>query len=113
MEDSSILGWTDATVTPESGQATTITIRDDTGAIVTTIDGLTGTSYDLPLTAFGTHAICDVTLTSKRDGLASIQGHTIRVKVATSTVTPSAPGAGTENGGYTVPTGTTMPAFQE
>lgn len=81
MEDSQVLSWTDGTVTPEAGQTTTVSIWDVHGNLVTTHDALTGTSFDVPIASFGDKAVCDVRVTAKRDGLESLQGHTVRVKV--------------------------------
>ena len=81
LEDSQVLAWNDGTVTPEAGQTTTITIRTVSGTVLSTYNGLTGTSYNVPLTDWGTNAIGDVYITSKRDGLESLQGAMVRVKV--------------------------------
>lgn len=81
LEDSQVLGWDDGNVTPEAGQTTTITVRSVGGTVLATYNGLTGTSYAIPLTDWGTQAVADVVVTSKRDGLESLQGASIRVKV--------------------------------
>lgn len=47
-EDSQVLAWTDATVTPETGQTTRIEVRDPDGNLLVTHDGLIGTSFDVP-----------------------------------------------------------------
>lgn len=76
-ETSQILGWDAASATPETGQTTSIILLDDEGAEITAIDGLTGTSYSLALSAFGAETSGRVRVVSKRDGLTSLQGHEI------------------------------------
>lgn len=78
-EDSAILGWSAGTVAPEAGQTTTITVLTMAGAVINTIDGITGTSYSLPKAAFGGNTSGRVRVTSKRDGFESLQGHEIVV----------------------------------
>lgn len=74
-----ILSWDEAGVTPEDGQTTTITLMKLDRTVITTIDGLTGESYNLDLTDFGSNSMGIVRVTSKRDGLESLQGHEIIV----------------------------------
>lgn len=80
-EDSVLLSWTDASVTPESGQTTTVTVIDEEGNVVSTTDGLSGTSYSLPSAAFGYAARAHVKATSKTPAGESIQGHSILVAI--------------------------------
>ncbi|QDC37111.1 phage tail protein [Sphingobium fuliginis] len=65
-EDTVILGWTDATMTPETGQTTAIEVRDLDGNLVTTHDGLTGTSFDVPDASFGIEEIVELRVFSER-----------------------------------------------
>jgi hypothetical protein len=85
-EDSQVLRWDDATVTPESGQTTTIEVRDLAGVLITAHTGLTGTSFDLPLASFGSEGIAEVRVFSSRtdgDGtFASLQYWSEWVRVA-------------------------------
>lgn len=83
LEDVVILKWADGTVTPEVGQTTTITLMNaDDRSVVSTINGLAGTSYALAKSAFGTGVVEGILrVTAKRDGLESLQGQEIRVKV--------------------------------
>lgn len=77
-EDSQILGWSAGDVAPEAGQTTTIQVLNaSTRAVITTINGLTGTTHSLPKSAFGGQSSGIVRVTSKRDGLESLQGHEI------------------------------------
>lgn len=79
-EEQTILAWDAATVTPEAGQTTTLTLLDpDDGSVVATISGLTGTSHSIPRASFGALSSARVRFTSERDGLESIQGHEITV----------------------------------
>ncbi|MEL4071744.1 phage tail protein [Ochrobactrum sp. GPK 3] len=82
MEDAVVLKWTEGNTAPESGQTTTVSVFDVAGNLITTHDGLTGTSFNLPKASFGTSSVGVVRITSKRDGLESLQGHEIKVKVA-------------------------------
>lgn len=80
-EDSIVQPWAAATVTPESGQTTTISVLDaSTRAVVSTTDGLTGTTHNLPKSTFGGHSLAIVRVTAKRDGFESLQGHELLVK---------------------------------
>jgi hypothetical protein len=82
LENSLVLGWTDAGVTPEAGQTTRIKIYDYyTGVLVGTTSGLTGSSYDLPHSAFSGSTIGVVRVFAVRDGFESLQGHEVTVIV--------------------------------
>jgi hypothetical protein len=79
-EDSQILTWTGATVTPEPDQTTTIRVLDaTTRAVISEVAGLTGTSYSLNNAAFGGQSQGIVRVTSQRGSLESLQGHEILV----------------------------------
>lgn len=83
-EDARIVLWDDADLPGESGQTTTVKLwPDDLSAPFFTEDGLTGTSWSLPVSAFGAHATAYVQLTAKRDGLESLQGLMIYVGIDT------------------------------
>jgi hypothetical protein len=81
-EDSVMLPWDSPTVTVEAGQTTTVAVYDLLGILITAHDGLTGTSFILPKTSFGTADYGFVKVTSKRAGLESLQGHKILVWAA-------------------------------
>lgn len=82
-EDTVILDWDDANVPVESGQTTSILVLNPVSrAVVSRQDGLTGTSYSLPRSAFGALSAGIVKVISVRDGQDSIQGHEILVKVS-------------------------------
>lgn len=83
-EDAIVRRWTDGNVAPEDGQTTEI--------IVTSIDGLTehyrvtgltGTSYQLDDAEYAPHEDVLIKVISKRDGLESLQGHSIRLTLRT------------------------------
>jgi len=76
-EDSVLLSWNDPSVTPEAGQTTTITVIGEDGMVISTTDGLTGTSYTLPASAFGSFTRGFVKATAKTSAGESIQGHSI------------------------------------
>ena len=65
-EDSIVMGWTDATMTPETGQTTTIEVRAMDGTLLITHDGLTGTSFDVPNSSFGAEAFVELRVYSER-----------------------------------------------
>lgn len=90
-EDSQPLAWTDATVTPEASQTTTIEVlKTSDRSVITAHTGLTGTSFSLPVASFGAFGTGIVRVTSERDGYESLQGHEIIVVVgaAVLSVTP-------------------------
>lgn len=82
FEDNIVLPWSDGDVTPEAGQTTTIEIIKPDGTVLTTHDGLSGTNYDVPIASFDGEAIADVRVSAKRDGLQSLQGAVVRVRVS-------------------------------
>lgn len=74
LEDSVVMRWDDASVTPEDGQTTTVTLYAGDGSVLDTIDGLTGTSSVVDISAYSASTI-RLKVTSKVSGLESIQGH--------------------------------------
>jgi hypothetical protein len=115
MEDGAVLRWTDANVVPEVGQTTTIKLtKTADGSVITTIDGITGTSYDLPASAFAGQFQADVTITAKRDSYESLMGVTRRVRIAPDPNNPGTPPGdptppADTGGGYTPPTNYPQP----
>lgn len=65
-EDSLILAWDDASGTAEAGQTTTIEVRAADGTLLTTHDGLTGTSFDVPDASFSGEPIVRLRVYSER-----------------------------------------------
>ena len=57
MEDSQVLLWTGATVTPEVGQTTRIEVCTAGGTVLTTHASLTGTSFNVPDASFAGEAV--------------------------------------------------------
>ena len=81
-EDSILLDWDDASVTPESGQTTSIVVLDpDTRAVLNRVDGLTGTSYSMS-TGLVTTPTAILRIVATKDGKDSIQGHEILIMVS-------------------------------
>lgn len=73
-EDTVVLRWDAATTTPETGQTTTIEVREQaTGTLLATYSGLTGTSYSLDISALTDLRFYIVTVYSERDGYESIR----------------------------------------
>jgi len=79
QETSQILAWNNASVSPESGQTTTIEVMDGSGTVLNTIAGLVGTSYSLSLAAFEGESAGRVRVKAERDGFESIQAHEISI----------------------------------
>jgi len=81
LEDTQVIGWSEAAIVPEVGQTTTVSVYRTDGTLITTHNGITGSSFSLPLASFGGYAVGDVKVTAKREGLESLQGAVVRVKV--------------------------------
>jgi hypothetical protein len=86
-EDTQVLGWTDATVTPETGQTTKIEVRTpDLSTVLTTHDSLSGTSFNVPFASFAGESVGAIQVWAERsdgDGdFTSLQAHVIWVQVA-------------------------------
>lgn len=69
-EDSTVLAWTDASMTPEDGQTTMIEVRDEAGVLLVTHDELAGTSFDVPDASFGSEEIVRLRVYSERTDAA-------------------------------------------
>ena len=83
FEDLQPLAWGAATVTPETGQTSIVRLLDTVdGSLIAEHTGLSGTSFNLPVASFGANEIADVTVLSERDGIESLQGVIVRVRVA-------------------------------
>lgn len=84
-EETQVLAWTDASVSPEAGQTTTIKVLDLDGTVVTTHDTLSGTSFDIPIASFADLNIGIVEVSASRtdsDGtFDSLQGHRLYVRI--------------------------------
>lgn len=82
-EEVVVLGWNEPTVTPETGQTTTIRLINDlTGAVITQYTDLTGTSHSFPATDRGSADFVRVIVIAVRDGYESIQGHEVLLAFA-------------------------------
>jgi hypothetical protein len=53
-------------MTPETGQTTTIEVRDLDDTLIATHDGLTGISFDVPDASFGIEEIVELRVFSER-----------------------------------------------
>ncbi|MDX0262885.1 hypothetical protein GOC60_17025 [Sinorhizobium meliloti] len=82
-EDTVIVPWDAADVTPEAGQTTRIEILDLGGAVLALHDDIAGTAFDVPLASFAGNSRGNVRVSAKRDDLISLQAHEIEVIVAT------------------------------
>ncbi len=82
-EDSQVLEWSAADVTPESGQTVTLEFFDVVDEVVyRTTTGITGTSYVIPIADFNGKAITEVRVFAERDGFRSFTAHSRRVVTA-------------------------------
>lgn len=88
LENSQVVYWDDSTVTPETGQTTTIRVLSSPSrALLTEYTGLTGTSYNVPASALGAASSVIFQVASERDGFESLQAHEIVAnRITTSTV---------------------------
>lgn len=82
-EDSTILLWTDAGVTAEAGQTTTVTVLTLGDDVLATHDNVSS-PYTVPSGDYSTEPVIKVRVTSKRDGYESLQGHEIIVLVSSN-----------------------------
>lgn len=75
MEDTVALYWTEASVTPEAGQTTTIRFLAPDDTVLDEYTGLTGTSYSVSTTtlAGAGEPVVRVQVLAERDGLESLQ----------------------------------------
>lgn len=85
-EDSQVLAWTDATVTPETDQTSIIRVLTADGLTELAVhDELSGTSFDVPDASFAGEAVVLIRVSSSRtdaDGtFESLQAHQIWVRV--------------------------------
>lgn len=78
-EDSVVLAWDAATVTPEAGQTTTVTLTDVDGVVLHAYTGLTGTSHDVDPADFGSEYLGYIVVTAERDGFESLQGYRLPI----------------------------------
>jgi hypothetical protein len=103
MEGSVVIGWTEATVAPETGQTTKIYVLTEDGAsVLATHSALSGTSYALPLTGLGTANVVIVRVAAERtdaDGtFESLQAHDIYVQIGGERLTEEGDERFTEEG---------------
>lgn len=87
LEETQVLAWDDATVVPETGQTTTLQVLSADGlTVLDTIPALSGTSYNVPISSFGSETVGRIRFLAERtdsDGtFESLQGHDIYVRVA-------------------------------
>lgn len=81
MEDSIIRRWHEGDVPPEAGQTTEIIVKDMIGNELARVVGLVGNSYELVDSLYAPHDEVMVHVISRRDGLASLQGYGIHLKL--------------------------------
>lgn len=81
MENSQVVYWDDATTAPEAGQTTKITLLTEAGALIVANTGISGNSYALATSQFGTNSRGIIRVSSQRDGFDSLQHYDIPVVV--------------------------------
>lgn len=93
LENSQVVYWDDATVPPEAGQTTTVSLLTETGVVITEWTNLSGTSHTFPKTDLGSNTRAVVRVKAVRDGFDSLQAHRITID------TTAGSGSGGEVGG--------------
>lgn len=106
MEDGQVLEWTDGTVAPETGQTTKIeVVQIDGTTVITTHDGLTGTTFDVPDASFAGYDVAIIRTKSERvddDGtFESLQWLDHWVQLDVTAASSLAAGVGTFSGAST------------
>lgn len=81
IEDSVVLAWDDADVTPEAGQTWQLVLMKTDRTVIDTIAGLTGTSYDLDPADLAGETTAIIRFEAELDGAISLQGHEIVIVV--------------------------------
>jgi len=76
------LGWTDADVSPEASQTTTLRLTDLAGSEVFAYSGIGGTSQNIDPADFGALVDAYVVFDSERDGYAAWQTYRLRLLLA-------------------------------
>lgn len=104
-EDAVVLPWDGPDVTPEEGQTTLIEVTDTNGVVLATHSDLTGTSYQVPLTDFGSETQGYIVVWAERDDFRSLQAHRLLVKMVPDPVRITEGGdyRVTEDGSFRVP----------
>lgn len=110
MENSQVVYWDDATVTPEAGQTTTVELRTEGGSLLASYTGLAGTSTTFPKSALGSNTRAVVVVKAVRDGFESLQAH--RIIVDTTAGSGSGGGTGGGGGTGTYPSSVTWTSFE-
>lgn len=82
MEDTVAPRWSEANVTPETGQTTTIRCRERfSRSVEYEVTGLTGTSHALDVTSLTDYRFYDIEVLAVRDGHESIQFFTTQLEL--------------------------------
>lgn len=78
-EATQALRWDEPTVSPEAGQTATLEILDASNAVVWSAVGVTGTTYTIHKTDFGSLTAAKVRVSSVRSGFTSLQSHVLPI----------------------------------
>lgn len=100
MENSQVVFWDEANVTPETGQTTTVGLYTEAGVLITEYTGVTGTSQSVPKSALGSNTRAVVKVKSVRDSFASLQAHSITVDTTSGSGTGGGSGGGGGSGAF-------------
>lgn len=80
-ENTQVMAWDETGVTPESGQTTLIEVRSLADVLLESHSGITGETFDVPVTSFHGQAQGKIVVKAERDGLVSLQGYEQIVRV--------------------------------
>lgn len=80
-EDSRLMKWDEASVTPPAGQTTTVRLYDPSNTLIAEYAGISGESLVLDPYDYAGRNLIRVNVTSELDGDESLQGHDIWVLV--------------------------------
>lgn len=72
-EDTIIKKWDDGNVTPETGQTTTIRVRQTNGTLITEYTGITALTHDIPYEDYAGEEDAVIEVLAERDGFESHQ----------------------------------------
>lgn len=79
LESTQAMKWTESNVSGEAGQTTKIVVKNGAGVTLQTYAGLTGTGYDVPVSALGGSNSVTIEVHAERNGLQSLQGKSLTV----------------------------------
>lgn len=82
LESQQVFKWEDADVAGEQGQVTEIVVRTPTGTLIKTYPGLTGTSFNIPVSDIQPYERVVVAVYARIQGNRSLQGYALTVNLS-------------------------------